>query len=234
MHSDPGWLELDCPKCGVHNIEGAERCRICGNALTPENEPTGPSKECPLCKTRNDLDAPFCSGCGKPLGSVAIKEIKKKTKREKYYDRTYADYPGSAMRTAWAGVGGILIVMAAFFALVDAIFTIAVSWQVTRLADYDRLLRENPQLKDVITNLVVCQGLRFVFIIIAFAGGIFAIRRLRWGLAMVGGILGILALMSGLLFLIVPFWGWIELVLLCGAVVGVIQVGVSRREFLLA
>ena len=225
---------MDCPKCGVHNLEDAERCRICGNALRPKNEPTGPSKECPLCKTRNDLDAPFCSGCGKPLGSVAIKEVEKKTKREKYYDRTYADYPGSAMRTAWAGVGGILIVMAAFFALVDANFTIAVSWQVTRLADYDRLLRENPQLKDVITNLVVCQGLRFVFIIIAFAGGIFAIRRLRWGLAMVGGILGILALMSGLLFLIVPFWGWIELVLLCGAVVGVIQVGVSRREFLLA
>jgi len=124
--------------------------------------------------------------------------------------------------------------MAAFFALIDAVFTIAISWEMTRLADYDQLLRENPQLEGVVSSLVVCQGLRFVFIIIAFAGGIFAMQRLRWGLAMVGGILGIFALLSGLLVLILPVWALIELVLLCGAVVGVAMVGISRREFMLA
>jgi hypothetical protein len=207
---------------------------MCGSLLRPERKPTGPSKQCPLCKTRNDLDAPFCSGCGKPMGSTAIMDIKKENKREKSYDRTYLDYPGSAHRTARAGVGGALMIMAAFFALVDAVFTIAISWEMTRLADYDQLLRENPQLRGVVSSLVVCQGLRFAFIIIAFAGGIFAMQRLRWGLAMVGGILGILAVLSGLLILLIPFWALIELVLLCGAVVGVIMVGISRREFMLA
>lgn len=225
---------MDCPKCGVHNLEDAERCKICGSLLRPKSKPTGPSKECPLCKTRNDLDAPFCSGCKKPLGSIAVKEIKNEKKREKYYDRTYIDYPGSAHRTARAGVGGALIMMAAFFALIDAVFTIAISWEMTRLADYDQLLRENPQLEGVVASLVVCQGLRFVFIVIAFAGGIFAMQRLRWGLAMVGGILGIFALLSGLLILVLPVWGLIELVLLCGAVVGVVMIGISRREFMLA
>jgi len=50
----------------------------------------------------------------------------------------------------------------------------------------------------------------------------------------VGGILGIFALLSGLLILVIPVWALIELVLLCGAVVGVVMVGISRREFMLA
>jgi hypothetical protein len=142
------------------------------------------------------------------MGSTFSKSAARKEKKEmvvKTYERTYADYPGSAYRNAWTGLGGILIIMAAFFALVDAVFTLALSWQVTQLADYGRLVRENPSLESALANMAVCQGLRIVFIFIAFAGGIFAVKRLRWGLAMTGGVLCILSLLSGVILLIIPF-----------------------------
>jgi hypothetical protein len=171
-------------------------------------KPAGPTKVCPFCAVANDPDAPFCAGCGRPMGSTFSKSAARKEKKEmvvKTYERTYADYPGSAYRNAWTGLGGILIIMAAFFALVDAVFTLALSWQVTQLADYGRLVRENPSLESALANMAVCQGLRIVFIFIAFAGGIFAVKRLRWGLAMTGGVLCILSLLSGVILLIIPF-----------------------------
>jgi hypothetical protein len=171
------------------------------------------------------------------MGSTYSKTAEKREKKEKQaktYERTYVDYPGSAHRVARAGLGGILIIMAAFFALVDAVFTLIISWQATQLGDYDRLVRENPNLAEALANLAVCEGLRIVFIFIAFAGGIFAVRRLRWGLSMTGGVLCILSLLSGIILLLIPVWGLIELCLLVGAIIGVVLVGISRREFLLA
>ena len=229
---------MDCPKCGTHNPDEAKRCRLCGAFLRPqETRPAGTTKNCAFCGTTNDRDAPFCTGCGRPMGSTYTKADEKKERKEKRaksYERTYADYPASAHMVARAGLGGILIILAAFFALVDAVFTLAITWQVTQLGDYDRLLRENPDLASALANMAVCQGLRIVFIFIAFAGGIFAVRRLRWGLSMVGGVLCILSVMSGIILLVIPFWWVIELSVWVGAIIGVVLVGISRREFMLA
>jgi len=225
--------ELDCPRCGTHNLDSSERCRLCGGEIRPREKAKGPTRECPLCKTPNDIDAPLCIGCGKPLGSTTVDETAPKKKREKYYDRTYVDYPGSAQRTARTGLAGILLIMGAFFAFVDAIFTLFIGYQATQLGDYDQMLRENPELKGVIPSLVVCESVRLLFIVMAFMGGILAVRRLRWGFAMLGGVMGVLALLSGILFLFIPFWGLIELILVGGAVVAVGMIGISRREFML-
>lgn len=225
---------VDCQKCGVHNPEGVERCKICGTPLSVPKAPSGPTRECPFCGTENDKEAPFCSTCNKPLYSLEGKAEKtEKAKREKYYDRTYVDYPGSAARTARAGLGGILIMMAALFALIDALFTLLISWEMSQLADYNQLVAENPQLEGVLSSLVVCEGLRIVFIIIAIMGAVFAVRRSRWGLAMIGGIFSILSVGSSFLMLVIPLWIFIVLALGIGAIIGVILVGVSRREFLL-
>lgn len=123
--------------------------------------------------------------------------------------------------------------MAAVFALFDAIITIAIVWGATTLADYDRMVRENPELKTALVNLLACQALRLVFVVIAFLGGYFAVKRLNWGLSIVGGIMGILAVITGLLWIVFPVWGLIELVLFLGAILAVVMVGISRKEFML-
>ena len=225
---------MDCPKCGVHNPEGIERCKICGTELGAPKGPTGPMRKCPFCGVENDKEAPFCSACNRPLYTLEGKAKKpEKKKREKYYERSYADYPTSAARTWRVGLGGILIMMAAFFALIDAIFTLLISWEISNLADYDQLVRENPELEGVLSSLVVCEGLRIVFILIALMGGFFAVRRLRWGLAMLGGIFGILALLSSFLVLVIPFWAAIVGVLFIGSIIALVLVGTSRKEFML-
>jgi hypothetical protein len=224
---------MDCPHCGTHNLDEAERCRICANLLRPDAGPKGPTKACPFCKTENDVDAPFCSNCAKPFGARVVEEPERRARREKYYDRTYADIPGSAARTHWTGLGGILVIMMVFFALADVVLTIAIYWEISTWAEYDQLLRENPQYEGVVSSLMVCEGVRILFLLIAFAGAIFAIKRLRWGLAMFGSVLGVLALLSGILLLLVPWWGLIELFMLVGGVAGIVMIGVCRKEFLL-
>ncbi len=68
----------------------------------------------------------------------------------------------------------------------------------------------------------------------AIMGGVFAVRKERWGLAMVGGIMGTIAVILTLLGLVIPFWGLIALILFFGGIVGTILVGVSRREFVIS
>jgi len=151
---------MECPKCGVANKEDAERCRICGAELRPRKRKAGPSKECPFCKAQNDADAVFCANCNKLLGEPTKKAIdgeEPMQKKEKYYDRTYADAPTSALRTARVGLAGIIMIMVAFFAILDVAFTLGVGWQVTQMEDYDQLVRENPEVKSFVPNLVVCE-----------------------------------------------------------------------------
>ncbi len=226
---------MDCPKCGTHNLDDAERCRLCGAPLRLRAASySGPTKNCAFCGTINELEAPFCTGCGRPMGSTYSKTVEKKEKKTKYYDRTYADYPASAARTARVGVGGVLIIMGAFFALVDAVFTTIIFYQATLLPEYGHMLRENPDLQGVVSSMIVCQGLRLIFVVIAFAGGIFAVQRLRWGLSITGGVMCILGLGSGIMLLVIPFWGLIELLLLVCVLIGVVMIGISRKEFLLS
>jgi len=219
---------MDCPKCGTHNLDDAEHCRICGASFSARKVPAGPSKTCQFCKTPNDPDAPFCTKCGKYLGAIETERTPRKEKQKKEYIRTYDDYAASAKRTARANVGGIVIILVAFFALADAIITAAIV-----LPEYDTITSVNPALKAAIANLVTCQAIRIVFVVLAFMGGFFAIKRMNWGFAIVGGVMSILAVITGLLWLVFPVWGLIELVLFLGAIVAVMLIGISRREFLL-
>ena len=132
-----------------------------------------------------------------------------------------------------AGTGGALIFLAAFVALVDIVITLMVTYDMTQLADYRELTRAYPTLEDAVATMVACQAMRMVFVVIAFMGGVLAMRRLRWGLAMVGGVFGVLAVMSSLLVLTMPFWLLVVFLVWCGAIIGTIMVGISRREFVI-
>ncbi len=232
---DWGAAGVECPKCGTQNLASAQRCRICGNELRASDpKRTGPAKVCPFCRAENDPDAPFCSGCGKHLGSVVVAPERERLKEEKKYDRFYGEYPMSAKRTWRAGVGGTLIIMAAFYIIVDAALTISIGVYGTQQPEWDRLVRENPQLASFLANLTACESIRILFAVIAFAGGLFAIRRLRWGLAMTGGVMAILGMLSSFLTLLLGYFAFVASCLLGGAVIALVLVGLAKKEFMLS
>ena len=210
---------------------------MCGAELKPRKPRAGPSRVCPFCGAQNEMDAVFCESCNKLIGGTAKKADKeelKTRKKEKYYDRTYADYPSSALRTARASMGGILIMMVGVFVMIDVVFTLGIGWEITHMRDYDELARQYPTLKSAIANLTVCQGLRVVFACLALMSGFFAVQRIQYGLAIVGGILAILAVMTSFMALTNGIWLMLVGVFFLMAIIGLVMVAVSRREFMLA
>ena len=224
---------MDCPKCGVNNRDDADVCRICGQRLRNEAIASGQVVRCPSCRAENPSDRKICSVCSKPLRMGAAKIEAQDEYDWKKPERTYLDYATSSSRTMTAGTGGALIFLAAFVALVDIVITLMVTYDMTQLADYRELTRAYPTLEDAVATMVACQAMRMVFVVIAFMGGVLAMRRLRWGLAMVGGVFGVIALMMSTLVLVVPFWLLVVFLVWCGAIIGTVMVGISRREFVI-
>jgi len=227
---------MECPKCGVANREDAERCRICGAEMMPRLGGASSSKICPFCHARNDVDAVFCARCNKLLGEPTKKSLrteKVKEKTEKLYERRYSDYPSSAQRTARLGLAGIILIMVGVFSIFDVAFTMGVGVAITNMEEYDQLVQENPRVKSFLPNLAVCQSIRVVFACFALLGGVAAIRRLGFGMAITGAILGILTSGSSIIMLVWAVWGSLMGLLFLGSILALILIVVSRREFML-
>lgn len=227
---------MDCPKCGTHNLEGVERCRLCGSPLSADQDSSGATKECPFCHTKSPINSPFCLGCNRlisPMKRKLPKEEKKRIKKEKYNDRTYADYPSSSLRTARLGLAGIIFIMCSFFVFVDIAFSLGLGWEAAQSREWEELERENPALKTAVSNLVVCQAIRVVFVCLALLGGIAAVRKVRFGFAVAGGVFAIFSLLTSVLALVLGWWLILTGILFLAAILGLILVIISRREFML-
>ncbi|OGS56665.1 MAG: hypothetical protein A3K60_01515 [Euryarchaeota archaeon RBG_19FT_COMBO_56_21] len=157
----------------------------------------------------------------------------KKSKAEKYYDRTYADYSASGLRTARLGLAGIIFIMVSFFVFADIAFTLGIGWEAAQSQEWEELERENPTLKAAISNLVVCQVIRVVFVCLALLGGVAAVRKVQFGFAVTGGVFAILSLMTGVLALLFGWWLILTGILFLAAILGLVLVIISRREFML-
>jgi len=125
------------------------------------------------------------------------------------------------------------MIMAGFLTFLDVAFTLGIGFSITQMDVYDELVEQNPQYKSLIPNLVVCESLRIVFACIMIVGAFSAIRRLNFGLALLGTIFGILALGSSILALV-----WFPFLLTTGALfIGLLialgMILLSRREFML-
>jgi hypothetical protein len=111
-------------------------------------------------------------------------------------------------------VGGILILIAGIMGLaMGGIFL------VIDVDDLDQLGVDVTGMLDFIEDLLTVCGAVFIILgLIAVLGGIFGVMRKHWGLAILGGVLG--------LFVIGPlFLGSIL------ALIGLILVAVSRKDF---
>jgi hypothetical protein len=114
-------------------------------------------------------------------------------------------------------LGGILIIIAGVLSLVMAISFIVMDSQDLENLNSQQLRDSGLTIADLEEMLGICGLIEIVFGVIAIIGGLFAIARKHFGLAIVGGIFGLI----GIGFLIGGVLGLIGLVLII----------ISRDEF---
>ncbi len=108
-------------------------------------------------------------------------------------------------RTALPIAGGALLIVAGILGLIQWGVVVAYGSAAATII---------PGLGAII---VICGAIGIIFSLIALIGGVFAIQRKMWGLALAGGILGLFSL------------GYVIGSIL--ALVGLILVAISRKEF---
>ena len=153
----------------------------------------GSSRMCVSCGRSIAMDANVCQHCGHDFRAPAPVEKKK---------------------TALPVIGGALILIAGILGLVVGGVMLAIDAE-----DLDQWGVDVAGVTDVVEDiLTACGAILVVLSLITALGGVFGIMRKHWGIAVVGGVLG--------LFVIGPFGLGSVL-----ALVGLILVAVSRKEF---
>ena len=153
----------------------------------------GGSRICVSCGRTIAMDANVCQHCGHDFRAPAKEEVKK---------------------TAIPVIGGVLIIIAGLMGLAMGGILIAVDAD-----DLDAYGVDVAGVTDMIEDILTACGIIWIIIgLIVLLGGFFGVMRKHWGIAVVGGVLG--------LFVIGP--------MLLGsllALIGLIMVAVSRKEF---
>ncbi len=145
------------------------------------------SRMCVQCGKPIAQDANVCPYCGKDYRVQAAPAAKKKT--------------------VMPLVGGILIVVGGVLALLAGIGLVA------SVGAFDSLMIVDVEGVDMLEDLFTACGILFIiFGLIGVLGGVFAIMRKHFGLAILGGIFAL--------------FGWF-----LPALIGLILVGMSKEEF---
>jgi hypothetical protein len=144
------------------------------------------------------------------------------------FDANVCPYCGHDYRAVMAGpaaaphekgvlsiVGGILILIAGIMGLAMGGLFMAIN-----TSDFSKYgLGTVSGLEDTLHNiLLVCGAIFIILGLIAIVGGIMGVRRKSWGLAVLGGVLG--------LFILTPY-----MIGSLVALVGLILVAVSKKDF---
>ncbi|UCE45249.1 MAG: hypothetical protein JSU93_07770 [Methanobacteriota archaeon] len=125
-----------------------------------------------------------------------------------------APAPVEKKKTAIPVIGGVLIIIAGFMGLAMGGILIAID-----VDELDTVGLDVAGVTDMVDDIMTACGIIAIIVsIIVLLGGFFGVMRKHWGIAVVGGVLG--------LFVIGPF--------LLGSIlslIGLILVAVSRKEF---
>lgn len=158
--------------------------------------PSG-TRKCVSCGREIAMDANVCQYCG-------------------YDYRMQAAPAKPAEKSALSLIGGILILIAGILGLVlGGIFLVAAN-SVDTLSDWGvDVAGVGDTISDILT---VCGIIIIIIALIVVMGGFFGVTRKHWGLAILGGVLG--------LFLIGPY-----LLASIFALIGLILVAVSKKDF---
>ncbi len=155
----------------------------------------GGSRKCVSCGREIPMDANVCQYCGHDY-------------------RVQAGPPAPKEKGMLSIVGGILILVAGLMGLAMGGILIAID-----VDDLDQWGVDVAGVGDMINDIMDVCGVIFIVLgLIAVLGGLFGVMRKHWGIAILGGVLG--------LFVIGP---WMIGSLL--ALVGLILVAVSKKDF---
>ncbi|MEM2943591.1 MAG: zinc ribbon domain-containing protein [Methanomassiliicoccales archaeon] len=161
---------------------------------------------CPSCRHGVPMDANVCPYCGYRIKPEAAKTVP--TAKEK---------PPSGVKpiTAKPVVGGVLIIISGLMGVIVGLSLAVLSGEIMEMI-------EDMYGPDIVAGLegilTACGVIWFIIGLIAVIGGIFAIRRKKWGFAVVGGVLALLTIGPWLLGSIL-------------GLIGLILVAISRNEF---
>ncbi|MDD1768380.1 MAG: zinc ribbon domain-containing protein [Methanomassiliicoccales archaeon] len=164
---------------------------------------------CPSCRQAVPAAANVCPNCGYRLRPEQARAVASQA-------RPVAQSVTPVSRgSSKSLIGGILVVISGLIGIVTGlILAVTASTILDALGD----MYGADILQAVEGVLVACGVIWFIIGLIALIGGIFAIRRKRWGIAIVGGVFGLLT--------IGPYF--IGSIL---GLIGLILIAISKDEF---
>lgn len=202
---------MRCPHCGAENPDGSKYCSDCGMrmilstetsvAQPPPPPATAPLAEdrliCPHCGFSNPERARFCSGCG----GVVRPGVSRPWATAYPSPSAVSFVPQSTRKPLIAGV--LMLVNGALAVLATFVFLPSIEQQTEELG-----------LGGYAT---LCGVVNLIFACGSFLGGVLAIRRRYWLLALAGSIMSMLcgAFYIGFLF----------------GIIAIVLVAASRDEF---
>jgi len=205
-----------CAHCGTFNRLGVEKCRLCGRPLEPEGQTADGIPVCISCGAHQHEGAETCTACGKPMRDVVRSNLPQDLPAEECVH--WSDKPASAGRTAKVSVAGILVLLAGFLGIAQAVILVTPEMSEEIVSGLEEAIPGLEAVDNLMTDYVLLQAAFFVFGVVAVFGSMFALMGSRFDMSIVGAVFGILAV--GFVF---------------GAVLslaGLLMIATSRKEFL--
>lgn len=129
------------------------------------------TRRCVSCGREIAMDANVCQYCGHDY-------------------RAQAAPPGPKEKSVLSLVGGILILLAGLMGLAMGVMMLAIN-----VEDLEQYGVDVAGLTDMIEGILTACGVIWAILgIIALVGGVFGVMRKHWGLAVLGGVIGLLVI----------------------------------------
>lgn len=205
-----------CAHCGTFNAAGAENCRLCGKTLNQQDLASGDRPICISCGAHVHTGAETCTACGKPMRDVVRSNLPGDLSVEACVH--WSEKPASASRTAKVSVAGILVLLAGFLGVAQAIISITPEVSEGFIRTLEETVPGVESIDNLMANYVIVQLAFFVFGVVAIFGSMFALMGSRFDLSLLGAVFGVVAFG----FLLGSFLSLVALVL----------IATSRKEFL--
>lgn len=164
---------------------------------------------CPSCRHEVPMGANVCPNCGYRLRA----EERKAPAAQARVVPPVASVPRQS--TVMSLIGGVLVVISGLLGIILGLILAVLSSSITDLMGG---MYGEDVLSAVEGILVTCGVIWFIIGLVALIGGVFAIRRKKWGIAIVGGVFA--------LFTIGPYFLGSIL-----GLIGLILIAISKDEF---
>jgi len=208
--------EIKCPHCGVPNLATATTCRVCGRSLAEHGSTDEGARACISCGQVHTRKEETCNHCGMPVREVVSRNLPGDLPVQECVH--WSEAPASAGRSAKVSVAGILVLLAGFLGIAQAVFALTPDIGEGFMRTYEDLVPWAQPVDSLLEDFIVMQGAALVFGVVAIFGSMFALNQSRFDMAVVGAVFGILAI------------GFLMGALL--SIFGLLLIATSRKEFL--